>query len=65
MSINFSFLFAPDLYFLDIAATDPNFFVGKEMFTSITCFLTFNVCAMLGSYTTSFISWVRICDLFL
>ncbi|KAG5671462.1 hypothetical protein PVAND_001657 [Polypedilum vanderplanki] len=32
-------------------------FVPVKMFTPITCFLTFNVFAMLGSLTTSWIQW--------
>ena len=32
--------------------------VPKDLFTPITCFLTFNVFAMLGSLTTSWLKWV-------
>lgn len=32
--------------------------VPRDLFTSITCFLTFNVFAMLGSLTTSWVKWV-------
>jgi solute carrier family 29 (equilibrative nucleoside transporter), member 1/2/3 len=32
--------------------------VPENLFTSITCFLTFNVFAMLGSLTTSWVKWV-------
>lgn len=34
--------------------------VSRELFTPITCFLTFNVFAMLGSLTTSWVKWVSI-----
>lgn len=33
-------------------------FNGKHYWTSLTCFLTFNVFAMLGSLTTSFVQFV-------
>lgn len=33
--------------------------VPQNLFVQITCFLTFNVFAMLGSLTTSWIKWVR------
>lgn len=32
--------------------------VPRELFVPITCFLTFNVFAMLGSLTTSWVKWV-------
>jgi solute carrier family 29 (equilibrative nucleoside transporter), member 1/2/3 len=32
--------------------------VPENLFTSITCFLTFNLFAMLGSLTTSWVKWV-------
>lgn len=32
--------------------------ISKKYFTPVTCFLTFNVFAMLGSLTTSWIQWV-------
>ncbi|KAK5644411.1 hypothetical protein RI129_005711 [Pyrocoelia pectoralis] len=38
----------------NVAQNDPNFFLGDTYFTSITCFLTFNMCAMIGSSLTSF-----------
>jgi equilibrative nucleoside transporter 1/2/3 len=34
--------------------------IPNEQFTSITCFLTFNVFAMLGSFVTSWIQWVSV-----
>ncbi|KAF5288632.1 hypothetical protein FQA39_LY15327 [Lamprigera yunnana] len=38
----------------NIKASDPDFFITEKYYTSITCFLTFNTCAMVGSYLTSF-----------
>lgn len=38
--------------------SDTNFIIPKEFYVSILCFLTFNVCAMLGSLTTSWVQWV-------
>lgn len=35
--------------------------VPRDMFTPITCFLTFNLFAMFGSLATSWIKWVRFC----
>ncbi|XP_063704315.1 equilibrative nucleoside transporter 3 isoform X2 [Culicoides brevitarsis] len=40
----------------DIKRTDENFIIPGDMFTTVTCFLTFNFCAMLGSLLTS---WVK------
>ncbi|XP_030561323.1 equilibrative nucleoside transporter 1 [Drosophila novamexicana] len=34
-----------------------DFIIGEKYFTLVTCFLTFNVFAMLGSLTTSWIQW--------
>jgi len=45
----------------DIKQSNDDKFMGivpKDLFTAITCFLTFNVFAMLGSLTTSWIKWV-------
>lgn len=42
----------------DIAPSDPNFVVDSKMYVSVLCFLTFNVSAMLGSMTTSFVQFV-------
>lgn len=38
--------------------------VPEDLFTPITCFLTFNLFAMLGSLTTSWVKWVSLiwCD---
>lgn len=37
----------------------PDFPIGSNYFTLITCFLTFNVFAMLGSLTTSWVQWPK------
>lgn len=42
----------------DIIQHDPDFIIPSDMFTTVTCFLTFNFCAMLGSLLTSWIKWV-------
>ncbi|XP_044727243.1 equilibrative nucleoside transporter 1 [Chrysoperla carnea] len=41
----------------DIKMSDPNFFVPQHLYTLITCFLTFNVTAMIGSSLVSFFTW--------
>ncbi|EDW37152.1 GL25678 [Drosophila persimilis] len=41
----------------NIKASDEDFFISKDYFTLFTCFLTFNVFAMLGSLTTSWVQW--------
>ncbi|KAK4875054.1 hypothetical protein RN001_011476 [Aquatica leii] len=43
----------------NIKAVDSDFFITTKYYTSITCFLTFNVCAMIGSYLTAFCSLPR------
>ncbi|KNC27774.1 hypothetical protein FF38_03562, partial [Lucilia cuprina] len=43
----------------DIKPYSNDFFISKERFTSITCFLTFNLFAMLGSLMTSWIQWPK------
>lgn len=35
-------------------------FIPRHLFTTITCFLTFNVFAMLGSLTTSWVKFVSL-----
>lgn len=42
----------------DVRQSDPDFIVPSKLFVSVLCFLTFNVCAMLGSLTTSFVQFV-------
>ncbi|XP_046667312.1 equilibrative nucleoside transporter 1 [Homalodisca vitripennis] len=41
----------------DIKRADSNFFVGEKYYTHITCFLTFNLCACIGSWLATFGSW--------
>lgn len=41
----------------DIKPSSPDFFIPSDLYVSITCFLTFNLFAMLGSLTTSWIQW--------
>lgn len=43
---------------LDIKASDPNFFISDTHYANIMCFLTFNTSAMIGSYLTTFFTWV-------
>jgi solute carrier family 29 (equilibrative nucleoside transporter), member 1/2/3 len=40
--------------------SDPDFFINEKYFTEITCFLTFNFFAMVGSMTASVLPWVRL-----
>jgi equilibrative nucleoside transporter 1/2/3 len=42
----------------DIKRSDENFFISEKYFTEITCFLTFNFCAMVGSTTSAWLPWV-------
>lgn len=51
-------------FFLDIKMSDKNFIVPEELYVSILCFLTFNVCAMLGSLATSWVQWVSVLSAF-
>ncbi|KAH8404380.1 hypothetical protein KR222_007376 [Zaprionus bogoriensis] len=37
----------------------PDFVISEKYFTMITCFMTFNVFAMLGSLTTSWVQWPK------
>ncbi|EDV59094.1 equilibrative nucleoside transporter 1 [Drosophila erecta] len=41
----------------NVQRSDPDFVIGKDHFTLVTCFATFNVFAMLGSLTTSWVKW--------
>lgn len=45
-------------FFADITMSDPNFIITEKFYMQVVCFLTFNVSAMLGSLTTSWIQWV-------
>lgn len=43
----------------DIALSDKEHFpVPEKLYVSILCFLTFNLCAMLGSLASSWVQWV-------
>lgn len=48
----------PSVY-SDVKPESNDFFISKELFTPITCFLTFNLFAMLGSLTTSWVQWPK------
>lgn len=39
-----------------------DFFIPEKFFVTITCFLTFNAFAMLGSLATSWCTWVSVGD---
>lgn len=43
----------------DIKPLDENFIIPPQYFTIITCFLTFNFFAMLGSLLTSWVQWPK------
>ncbi|KAJ6637954.1 Equilibrative nucleoside transporter 3 [Pseudolycoriella hygida] len=43
----------------DIKMSDPNFPIAPNLYVSVLCFLTFNVCAMLGSLLTSWMQWPK------
>ena len=46
------------MLFADIDRVYSSFFISKDYFVSITCFLTFNLCAVIGNMLPSYISWV-------
>lgn len=48
------------LFCVGIERSDEKFWISANFYTEIVCFLTFNVCAMLGSLTTSWIQWVKL-----
>ncbi|XP_034255832.1 equilibrative nucleoside transporter 2 isoform X2 [Thrips palmi] len=41
----------------DIKRSDPNFFVEDRFYDSILCYLTFNICAMIGSCMSTWARW--------
>ncbi|XP_047113314.1 equilibrative nucleoside transporter 1 isoform X1 [Schistocerca piceifrons] len=43
----------------DIKQSDPDFIISEKYFTEVTCFLTFNVCAMLGSLLSAVFTWPK------
>jgi len=46
-------------FFPGIKVSDSEFFIQDTfLYTQILCFLTFNVCAMIGSILPSFFIWV-------
>ncbi|RZF43472.1 hypothetical protein LSTR_LSTR001733 [Laodelphax striatellus] len=42
-----------------VQKSDKNFFVGDDYYVNVMCFLTFNVCAMLGSLLSSLGTWPK------
>lgn len=38
--------------------SDKDFILPEKYYVAVMCFLTFNTCAMFGSYLSSFGSWV-------
>lgn len=42
----------------DIQSSDINFIITSEHYSSVMCFLTFNITAMLGSSLASLVQWV-------
>ncbi|KAG4075671.1 hypothetical protein HA402_003496 [Bradysia odoriphaga] len=43
----------------DVQQSDPNFIVPKDLYLNVLCFLTFNLCAMIGSLLTSWMQWPK------
>lgn len=43
----------------DVKRSSPDFLIEDDLYVSITCFLTFNVFAMLGSLATSWVTWPK------
>lgn len=58
----FAFLFCASFnisfYLSDIRRVDPHFFIEETFYSSVLCFITFNVSAMIGSSLTTWIRWV-------
>ena len=44
---------------LDVDRVYSNFFISKEYFISLTCFLTFNLFSVVGNILSSYMTWVR------
>ena len=44
---------------LDVDRVYSNFFISKEYFISLTCFLTFNLFSVVGNILSSYMAWVR------
>ena len=45
-------------FIADIQMSDPSFIIPKKYFIGVTCFLTFNLSAMLGNMVPSLFQWV-------
>lgn len=43
----------------DIKPMDENFFISQNYYADIMCFVTFNVCAMIGSWLPSYFIWPK------
>ena len=41
----------------DIKRSDPSFFIEERFYDSVLCYITFNVCAMIGSTLSTWIRW--------
>jgi len=41
----------------EIKMSDQSFFTGSRFYGDVTCFLTFNICAMLGSTLATWVTW--------
>ncbi|XP_063932101.1 equilibrative nucleoside transporter 1 [Zophobas morio] len=41
----------------NVKRSDENFFISDKYYSGVTCFLTFNLFAMIGSYLTSLFCW--------
>lgn len=46
------------VFVADIKRSDPNFFLEERFYDSVLCYITFNVCAMIGSSLSTWIRWV-------
>ncbi|XP_022178344.1 equilibrative nucleoside transporter 1-like isoform X2 [Myzus persicae] len=43
----------------DIKMSSKDFIFGETYYTSVMCFLTFNVCALIGTYLSTLVSWPK------
>ncbi|KAK9886105.1 hypothetical protein WA026_014893 [Henosepilachna vigintioctopunctata] len=43
----------------EVQPVDPNFFIKQPYFTQVTCFLTFNIFAMIGSLLANVVQWPK------
>ena len=44
--------------FSDVDRVYGSFFVSREYFVSVACFLTFNTCSVVGNILPNYITWV-------